>query len=90
MNEISVENRADEDADNHEGRHDPGHITTGRVIKPCDFSQHFPEIAHLQFCATEGRWLNPRCFDAIYMVAKLSDGIFYSKFFFSEDVVVKK
>ena len=50
VSEVSVENRADEDADDHNDVDNPEHTMRSVIVsKPNYFAKHISGIAHIQF-----------------------------------------
>ena len=90
VSKVSVENRSDEDVENHDNGDDHEcSIRSGRVRKLHDFEKHFPETDHTQFGTTNSRWLKPQHCNEVSVVEKSSDGILHSESCFSEDAVTK-
>ena len=68
-------------------------MQSGRISKLYNYSYYFLETAHyLQDIleGKEGKWLRSYYFDNENIVGKLGTGNFYSKSYFSEDMVEEK
>ena len=89
-NEILVENQSEEIAPPGAKDDEIGITVTrsGRVSRPYDYEKHFPETAHYQDSQgyKPGQWAKPYYYYEEDMVEKIGRGLYYSDFYFTEDV----
>ena len=90
---VAIENRSDEVDPNANSNDESGsepieHVTrSGRVSKPHDYAEKFPETAHLQIDQVEGderdgKWMKPYYYDSPDVIGKLGKGTCYKDSYF--------
>ena len=81
--EVAVANRDDE-------LELPYRTRSGRISKPYDFAEKFPETTHFQQTEGNGVQLRTCCCEPEELNVKLGKGMFYDESYFTSDVEVKK